>query len=106
LIGSVKISIAQNFVGLRGILGVLKHDDFEDVTNFKEEDVWMTIHMYNIPFVNLYKKGYRSLGARSSTQKTSVLPAWRQDLKNSKERGGRRQDKEQIMIKLRSLGYM
>lgn len=39
LIGAVKISIAQNFVGLRGILGTLKHDDLEDVEGVSEEDV-------------------------------------------------------------------
>jgi len=34
------------------------------------------------------------------------VPAWQQDLENTIERGGRRQDKEKAMDRLRKLGYM
>ena len=61
---------------------------------------------YDIPICELYKSGYRSLGARVSTTKMTDKPAWEQDLENTYERGGRRQDKEELMAKLRSLGYM
>jgi phosphoadenosine phosphosulfate reductase len=54
----------------------------------------------------LYADGYRSLGARVTTKKTCDVPAWEQDLENTTERGGRRQDKEGLMDKLRQLGYM
>ncbi|GAG70865.1 unnamed protein product, partial [marine sediment metagenome] len=34
------------------------------------------------------------------------VPVWEQDLENTIERGGRRQDKEKSMDRLRKLGYM
>jgi len=34
------------------------------------------------------------------------IPAWGQDLENTVERAGRRQDKEKTMDRLRKLGYM
>ena len=34
------------------------------------------------------------------------MPAWEQDLEGTMERGGRVQDKEKIMERLRELGYM
>lgn len=74
--------------------------------HFTEQDIWNAIHAYGIPYVSLYAQGYRSLGARSTTQKAVNLPAWKQDLQHTTERQGRRQDKEKIMAKLRSLGYM
>ena len=37
---------------------------------------------------------------------TLGLWAWKQDLEHTKERAGRRQDKEQMMARLRKLGYM
>jgi len=36
----------------------------------------------------------------------SDIPAWEQDLENTVERAGRRQDKEEAMDRLRKLGYM
>ena len=41
-----------------------------------------------------------------TTTKTSDLPAWKQDLESTTERSGRKQDKENLMEKLRDLGYM
>ena len=74
--------------------------------HFREKDIWEAIHTFNIPFVKLYKDGYRSLGARVTTQKADEKPAWEQDLEHTTERAGRRQDKENIMQRLRDLGYM
>jgi len=34
------------------------------------------------------------------------VPAWKQDLENTEERAGRRQDKEKAMERMRKLGYM
>lgn len=82
------------------------HTRVHPILHFSEKDVWTATHANNIPFVELYKKGYRSLGARSSTAKPSDIPAWMQDLEHTTERVGRRQDKEKIMEKLRKLGYM
>ena len=61
---------------------------------------------FNIPYCTLYKQGYRSLGAATTSLKSSDIPAWEQDLENTVERAGRRQDKEEAMDRLRKLGYM
>jgi phosphoadenosine phosphosulfate reductase len=82
------------------------HTRVHPILHFKERDIWNTIHKYDIPFCTLYYQGYRSLGAKGSTFKTSDIPAWEQDLENTPERAGRGQEKEKIMEQLRSLGYM
>ncbi len=82
------------------------HTRVQGILHFKERDVWDTIHKHKIPFCVLYNYGYRSLGAKSTTHKNSDIPAWEQDLENTTERAGRGQGKEEIMGKLRDLGYM
>ncbi|MBI5195612.1 MAG: phosphoadenosine phosphosulfate reductase family protein [Nitrospirae bacterium] len=82
------------------------HTRVQPILHFKERDIWNTIHEYKIPFCVLYYQGYRSLGAKGSTVKMSDIPAWEQDLENTTERAGRGQGKEEIMGKLRDLGYM
>jgi len=74
--------------------------------HFTERDVWEATHRLRVPYCTLYEQGYRSLGARVTTTKTADVPAWEQDLEGTTERGGRRQDKEGLMEKLRKLGYM
>jgi len=76
------------------------------ILHFKEKHIWEAIHAYKIPYVDLYKKGYRSLGARVTTEKADDKPAWEQDFDKTTERAGRRQDKEGVMKRLRDLGYM
>ena len=82
------------------------HTRVHPILHFTERDIWDTIHGNDIPFCSLYYEGYRSLGAKGSTTKFSDIPAWQQDLENTNERGGRGQDKEEVMEQLRSLGYM
>ena len=82
------------------------HTRVQPVLHFRERDIWTAIHKYQFPYCSLYELGYRSLGARCSTHKNSDVPAWEQDLENTKERVGRGQDKEKIMAQLRDLGYM
>lgn len=82
------------------------HMRIHPILHFDERDVWDLIHHFKIPFCKLYYQGYRSLGAKSSTGKVSDIPAWEQDLENTTERSGRASGKEQIMEKLRELGYM
>lgn len=82
------------------------HMRVQPILHFRERDIWDNIHKNKIPFCKLYYQGYRSLGAKSSTKKFSDIPAWEQDLENTTERGGRGQDKEAVMEKLRDLGYM
>lgn len=76
------------------------------ILHFLEREVWEAHFAFDIPVADLYKQGYRSLGAQSTTRKTTDTPAWDQDLDNTPERGGRQQDKEGVMKKLRELGYM
>jgi phosphoadenosine phosphosulfate reductase len=82
------------------------HFRVHPILHFKERDIWIAIFKYDIPYNSLYKLGYRSLGARCATIKSSDIPAWMQDLENTPERGGRDQEKEAIMGQLRALGYM
>jgi len=60
----------------------------------------------DIPVSPKYFKGFRSLGSEVSTDKAAEEPAWLQDLDNTTERAGRAQDKEDLMERLRDLGYM
>ena len=83
-----------------------EHIRIHPILHFKERDIWDTIHANKIPYCSLYCQGYRSLGAKGSTFKNSDIPAWEQDLENTTERAGRGQAKEQVMEKLRDLGYM
>ena len=53
-----------------------------------------------------YWEGFRSLGSEISTEKANDEPAWLQDLEGTTERAGRAQDKEELMERLRDLGYM
>jgi len=82
------------------------HMRIHPILHFKERDIWDNIHKNKLPFCKLYYLGYRSLGAKCSTKKFSDIAAWEQDLENTTERGGRGQDKEAVMEKLRDLGYM
>lgn len=82
------------------------HMRIHPILHYKEADVWEATQSLSIPYNPLYEVGYRSLGVKSSTKKTSNRAAWDQDLKRTRERQGRRQDKEKIMARLRKLGYM
>jgi len=60
----------------------------------------------DIPVSPKYFAGFRSLGSEVSTEKSEEEPAWLQDLESTTERAGRAQDKEDLMERLRDLGYM
>ncbi|MCL4416635.1 MAG: phosphoadenosine phosphosulfate reductase family protein [Actinobacteria bacterium] len=83
-----------------------EHTRIQPILHFAERDIWDTTLTYSIPYCALYKQGYRSLGAATTSVKLSDIPAWEQDLENTVERAGRRQDKEEAMERLRKLGYM
>jgi phosphoadenosine phosphosulfate reductase len=82
------------------------HTRYRPILHFTERDIWDTTLYFDIPYCPLYEEGYRSLGAKTTSLKLDDLPAWEQDLENTEERGGRRQDKEKTMARLRMLGYM
>jgi arylsulfatase A-like enzyme len=70
------------------------------------KNLWDTYAAFMIPHCMLYENGYRSLGAKTTTVKNSDIPAREQDLANTEERMGRRQDKEKTVDRLRKLGYI
>ncbi len=82
------------------------HTRIKPILQFTERDIWDTTLYFDIPYCELYEEGYRSLGAKTTSQKFTDRPAWEQDLENTEERAGRRQDKEKTMERLRKLGYM
>ncbi|MCT9095983.1 phosphoadenosine phosphosulfate reductase family protein [Haloarchaeobius sp. HME9146] len=111
------------------------HDRIQPILQFAEADVWEafwhfvvpeTVEDYpdegyvpqdyddlpnglthaDIPVSPKYFEGFRSLGSEVSTDKADQEPAWLQDLENTTERAGRAQDKEDLMERLRDLGYM
>ena len=67
------------------------------ILHFTVDDIWKYIKMYNVPYVNLYDKGYKSLGEAPFTH-----PVFD---KNADERAGREATKEKVMKRLRDLGY-
>lgn len=110
------------------------HDRIHPILQFDEHAVWETTWNYlvpdlveqypedgyvpqshtdlpndlthqDIPVSPKYFEGYRSLGSEVSTKKSDDEPAWLQDL-DTEERAGRAQDKEDLMQRLRDLGYM
>ena len=111
------------------------HDRIQPILQFTERDVWdafwgfvvpETVEGYpddgyvpesdedlpngvtqdDIPVSPKYFAGFRSLGSEISTDRTTEDPAWLQDLEDTTERAGRAQDKEDLMERLRDLGYM
>jgi sulfate adenylyltransferase subunit 2 (EC 2.7.7.4) len=111
------------------------HDRVHPILQFAERDVWDTFWQFvvpdtveaypdegyvpesaedlpegvdqaDVPISPKYFAGFRSLGSEVSTDKTTDDPAWLQDLESTTERAGRAQDKEDLMERLRDLGYM
>jgi len=83
------------------------HIRIKPILHFTERSLWNTYQVYKIPYCILYEQGYRSLGAKTTSAIAEAgVPAWEQDLEHTTERAGRRQDKEQMMGRLRKLGYM
>ena len=110
------------------------HDRVQPILQFAERDVWDAFWGYvvpdtvadwpeghvpqdgedlpegvtwdDLPISPKYVEGFRSLGSEVSTEKTTKEPAWLQDLEDTTERAGRAQDKEDLMERLRDLGYM
>jgi phosphoadenosine phosphosulfate reductase len=111
------------------------HDRIQPILQFEESAVWETFWQFvvpetvegypddgyipesgddlpndlthdDIPVSPKYFAGFRSLGSQVSTDKAAEEPAWLQDMANTTERAGRAQDKEDLMERLRDLGYM
>jgi len=72
------------------------HMRVNPILHFNEMDIWQYIKTKKIPYCDLYHRGYRSLGCEPCT-KLGVL--------DGPERAGRDQRKEDIMGRLRDMGY-
>lgn len=72
------------------------HMRVHPILHFTEMDIWQYIRDHQVPYCGLYRRGYRSLGCEPCT-KTGVA--------GGLERGGRDQQKEELMKRLRDLGY-
>jgi len=84
-----------------------EHVRIKPILHFDERLLWDTTLQLGIPYCVLYEQGYRSLGAKTTSAIGEAgVPAWEQDVENTEERAGRRQDKEKMMARLRDLGYM
>ena len=71
------------------------------------KDLSDTYAAFKILYCSLYERGYRCLGARTTSQiSADGVSASKQDLENTEERAGRRQDKENAMERMWKLGYM
>lgn len=85
---------------------VPEHMRVHPILDWSEDDVWEFTKKHDVPINPLYNrrvegKRYYSLGCYPCTK--PMLPT---DYEALGERGGRSQDKEQIMERLRALGYM
>ena len=70
------------------------------------DDLPEGVALEDVPISPKYFEGFRSLGSEISTERSDATPAWLQDLEHTTERAGRAQDKEDLMQRLRDLGYM
>lgn len=82
------------------------HARIHPILHFSEREVWMETLRLGLPLHPLYEEGYRSIDGKFDSLRVGDSPAWQQDLEGTFERAGRSQDKEQIMERLRELGYM
>jgi phosphoadenosine phosphosulfate reductase len=72
------------------------HYRVQPILHFRELDIWSYIRSRQVPFCSLYQKGYRSLGCE---------PCTKTGMPGRAERAGRDQTKEEIMKRLRAMGY-
>lgn len=73
------------------------HFRIHPILHFTEQDIWDYIHKFKLPYNPLYDEGYRSIGEKPFTKKVVS--------KGQSERDGREKEKEDIMQRLRNLGY-
>lgn len=81
------------------------HTRVHPILPWTERDVWTYTREHDLPVHPLYERGYRSFDGIHDSEPTDTRPAWEQDLEGTVERAGRAQDKEEIMRRLRALGY-
>ena len=70
------------------------HLRVQPILRFREIDIWSYIRKHELPFCELYRRGYRSLDCAPCTGRGGAS-----------ERGARSQNKEAAMQRLREMGY-
>lgn len=83
-----------------------EHIRVHPILPFTERDVWNYNFKFKLPVNPLYSRGYRSIDGKRDSVKSGDKPAWEQNLDDTSERAGRSQEKEKIMDRLRTMGYM
>lgn len=73
-----------------------EHVRVHPILHFTELDIWAYQKTHDVPFCSLYRQGYRSLGCAPCTQR---------GIAGGAERAGRNPKKEEIMKRLRAMGY-
>jgi len=73
-----------------------EHVRIHPILHFTEQDIWHYINTRDMPYCSLYRKGYRSLGCEPCTMR---------GVSGGAERAGRTPQKEEIMKRLRAMGY-
>ncbi len=81
------------------------HMRVHTILPWTKREVWEYTLNHTLPIHPFYRRGYRSFDGVRDSKPTDTRPAWEQDLEASAERAGRAQDKEEIMERLRALGY-
>jgi phosphoadenosine phosphosulfate reductase len=81
-----------------------EHMRVHPILPFGERDIWDVMLNEKLPIHPLYEEGYRSLDSIGA-EPLDRRAAWEQEL-GVNERAGREQDKEELMERLRALGYM
>ncbi|MFQ5951092.1 MAG: phosphoadenosine phosphosulfate reductase family protein, partial [Candidatus Geothermarchaeales archaeon] len=81
------------------------HVRVHPILPWTERDVWTYTLEHDLPIHPLYDRGYRSFDGVQDSEPIEDRPAWEQNLEGSVERAGRAQDKEEMMRRLRDLGY-
>ena len=71
-------------------------DRVQPILHFREVDIWQYIKRHGVPYCELYNRNYRSLGCAPCTSPSTG---------SGPERSGRARDKEEIMARLREMGY-
>ncbi len=72
------------------------HVRVHPILHFTEVDIWQYINDKQVPYCSLYRRGYRSLGCE---------PCTKLGIPEGPERAGRDRRKEEIMQRLRKMGY-
>ncbi|KKQ15236.1 hypothetical protein A2858_02700 [Candidatus Daviesbacteria bacterium RIFCSPHIGHO2_01_FULL_36_37] len=72
------------------------HIRIHPLLDWTEKDIWEYTKFFGVPYSKLYDEGYRSIGEKEFTKKA---------VKGLNERSGRELEKEQLMGRLRKLGY-